>query len=448
MATLAGVAALAGCASAPLNPRLERPLMDAEVARERPPTPENLNDTAFVLSFSGGGTRAAALAYGVLEALADVRMPGPHPHRLLDEVDLITSVSGGSFTAAYYGLVGDRIFTDFEPRFLRARVGRSLVLRFLSPYNWIRLASPSFDRSDLAAEVYDDFLFHGATFADINSRPGPLIAIQATDLLEGNRFGFSAHTFGLICSDIRKFPIARAVAASAAFPIIFTPIVLRNHAAGCEYYREPPWIAHALAEGIEAGRRFQNARHLHAYADAEARPWIYLVDGGVSDNLGLHRVFDAIINRRGFRQLLRARGIKRARRVVFIIVNAQTTPDGQWGRLARSTPGMTTMLDAVTTVQVNRYNFESLELMRRSIAEASQELAAAGEPPLDSYVMEVSFDRLTDDAERRSFSGIPTTFDLSDEKVDHLRSVARRILYECPEFTRLLRSLGAETHKN
>ncbi len=434
---------LAGCFSAPLNPRLERPLPEAEVARERPPTAENLNDTVFVLSFSGGGTRAAALAYGVLETLAAIRVPHPHPHRLLDEVDLITSVSGGSFVAAYYGLVGDRIFTEFEPRFLRAHIGRALVRRLLSPLNWVRLASPNFDRSDLAAEVYDDALFEGATFAEINSRPGPLIAVQATDLLEGTRFGFSAHTFGLICSDIARFPIARAVAASAAVPLVFTPIVLRNHAGGCAYH-EPPWIARALSEGPRAGRRFQNARHLHAYADHSTRPWLYLVDGAVSDNLGLHRVLDAVANRGSFKELLRVRGIVRARRIVFVIVNAQTVPDTRWGRLARSTPGLTTVLDAVTTVTVNRYNFETLELLRRTLVEASQEFVTAGEPPVEHFVIDVSFDQLADDYERRSFAGIPTSFDMSDAEIDRLRAVAGRILRESPDFTRLLQSLSAD----
>ena len=102
------------------------------------------------------------------------------------------------------------------------------------------------------------------------------------------------------------------------------------------------------------------------------------------------------------------------------------------------------MLDAVTTVQVNRYNYETIELLHRSIADSSQELVAAGEPPLELYVVEVSFDKLADNDERRSFSGMPTTFDLGDDEIDHLRAVAGRILDESPDFARLLRSLGAD----
>jgi len=80
---------------------------------------QDTGDIILTLAFSGGGTRAAALAYGVMLELRDttVTIDG-RPRRILDEVDTITSVSGGSFTSAYYGLYGDRIFEDYEKVFL------------------------------------------------------------------------------------------------------------------------------------------------------------------------------------------------------------------------------------------------------------------------------------------------------------------------------------------
>src|SRR4051812_33188153 len=76
------------------------------------------DDLLLMLGFSGGGTRAASLSYGILEELARTAVgDAPAQHRLLDDVGIISSVSGGSFTAAYYGLYGDRIFSEFEPRF-------------------------------------------------------------------------------------------------------------------------------------------------------------------------------------------------------------------------------------------------------------------------------------------------------------------------------------------
>jgi NTE family protein len=440
--SLIGAAVFHACAQAPLNARLTRPLTEAEVNRERGLPAAKSDELSVVLSFSGGGVRAAALAYGVLETLAKTRVPdAAGSHRLLDDVSLISAVSGGSFTAAYYGLYADRIFTDFEHGFLKRRVGRALLLRLASPWNWARLFWGSFGRSDLAAELYDDLLFHRATFADINNHSGPTIAIQATDVIEGTRFGFSHHWFRLICSDLSQFPVSRAVAASAAFPIVFSPVVLRNYAGSCDY-REPPWITEALAEGPEGGRLYQNAKHLRAYADTSTHPRIYLIDGGIADNLGLHRVLDAVTNRRSLKALLRDRGTENVRRLVFIIVNAQTPPAARSG-LANAAPGLVTMLDAVASVQINRYNFETVELLRRSITDWSKEFPRSSGRGLDSYVVEVSFEQLADEAERQSFAGIPTAFDLPDAEVDGLRSVARRILRGSPDFRLLLHDLGA-----
>lgn len=120
-----------------------------------------------MLTFSGGGTRAAALAYGVLEALRATPIVWEGERRsLLDEVDVISAVSGGSFTAAYYALKRERAFADFESAFLKRDVEADLRRQLLSPVNWARLASPTFDRIDLAAEYYDRQVFGGATYGD------------------------------------------------------------------------------------------------------------------------------------------------------------------------------------------------------------------------------------------------------------------------------------------
>ena len=94
-------------------------------------------DMSFMLAFSGGGTRAAALAYGVMLELRDTMVViDGQQRRLLDEVDIISSVSGGSFTSAYYGLFGDRIFEDFEEVFLRRNVQGTLLHALFNPLRW------------------------------------------------------------------------------------------------------------------------------------------------------------------------------------------------------------------------------------------------------------------------------------------------------------------------
>ena len=170
---LALVVLLAGCATRPVNPPIERVAPDhgyryqARQAADRDPA------TLVVVAFSGGGTRAAAFAYGVLEALRDTRFADAtgRERRLLDHVDIVTGVSGGSFTALAYGLYGERLFDEFVPRFLARDVQGELLRRFASPWRWPALAAAGYGRSEIAAELYDEWLFGGATFADLARQP-------------------------------------------------------------------------------------------------------------------------------------------------------------------------------------------------------------------------------------------------------------------------------------
>ena len=148
-------------------------------------TPGSSKELVLYLTFSGGGTRAAAFAYGLLEELRETEVTiNGQTRRLLDEVDAISAVSGGSFTAGYYGLFGDRIFDTFESNFLKKNIQGALTRRILlNPFNWVRLVSPTFDRSDLAAEYYDKYVFEKGTFGDIAARKGPMILINATDMV-------------------------------------------------------------------------------------------------------------------------------------------------------------------------------------------------------------------------------------------------------------------------
>ena len=183
------------------------------------------DDTMLILAFSGGGTRAAALSYGVLKEMRDTQVStGGQNVRLLDAVDTINSVSGGSFTAAYYGLYGDRIFDDFEEAFLRRDVEGALLAGILNPLEWL---APT-GRTEIAIKYYEKHIFKGATYADMIQKGRPMIVINASDLGYGVRFSFVQEYFNLLCSDLSTFPVARAVTASSAVPVLFNPIVVEN----------------------------------------------------------------------------------------------------------------------------------------------------------------------------------------------------------------------------
>src|SRR5262249_33958270 len=189
---------LGGCAARPINPPLSYyddtgTRLQFEKLERHFRDHENL----VILAFSGGGTRAAAFSYGVLEALRRTWIIGPkgRKFRLLDEVDVVTGVSGGSFTALAYGLYGEKLFDDYDKRFLKRDVEGELLYRALNPAYWGALSSPTWGRSEMAAQLYDEILFNGATYADLDRGGGPLVIVTATDISTGSRLAFMQGMF-------------------------------------------------------------------------------------------------------------------------------------------------------------------------------------------------------------------------------------------------------------
>src|SRR5215472_11127473 len=238
---LASFLALAsGCAHWPPTPPLEKAGAPGYRTGESP-RPGQSDDLLVVLAFSGGGTRAAALGYGVLEELrrTEVTLNGAK-RRLIDEVDVISAVSGGTFPATYYGLRGDKTFEEFEAKVLSRNFETELALRIVTPTNWFRMPSGTFGKSDLFAELYDETVFDHATFADLKKAGGPFVIINGTDVMTGARFSFSQDQFDAICGDLMQVPLGRAVATSTALPPLLTPISFDNRGGSCGR-KTPGW---------------------------------------------------------------------------------------------------------------------------------------------------------------------------------------------------------------
>jgi len=448
-----------GCAHYKVNPFLKEASPDSGYRLKNLARAERSDQMLLFLAFSGGGTRAAALAYGVLEELAETKIFLDGRERfLLDEVDVISSVSGGSFVAAYYGLFGRRIFQDFEELFLKKNIQEKLFLETLDLDNWFRLPSPQYGRSDMAAEYYDEHLFKGGTFGDITRRGGPLILVNATDLALGDSFTFTQEIFDMICSDLSRIPLSRAVAASSAVPIILSPITLYNYAGSCDY-QTPAWIHKALEEPSLSRRRNQQAQHLYSYLDSGKRPFIHLVDGGISDNLGLRALIDRMTLAGDIWPSFQYLGWEKTRKMVFIVVNAEKEPDTNPDHFEKIISSSQVM-KSVTRIQMTRYNFETVELLEENFKRWTEEIrfqrcqaarkSESKNPPdpdgescadIQFYLIQVDFNALPDPSERAYFRGLPTSFHLSPVAVDRLRAAARRILTRSPEFQRLLSGL-------
>jgi NTE family protein len=432
-AALAGCALLlSACAFTPDNPPLAEYRPNAGYDFERLGRGDNSDELFVILAFSGGGTRAAALAFGVLEALRDTQIEWPRGRRraLLDEVDVISSISGGSFTAAYYALRGGATFEEFPERFLYRPVQSELFRQLLAPASWLKLLNPSYGRSDLAAELYHREVFDGATYADlIRQNRRPFVVLNATDMTTGAQFPFIQDQFDLMCSDLAGLPVARAVAASSAFPGLLTPLSFRNYAGSCGY-RHDAWVDLALKDHASRVNARRTARaEVRVSLAGPDRPWIHLTDGGVADNIGLRGPLAAIDSPNHPWSVQRMMNNGRIRKLVVIAVNAATSPKTGRDRSA-SVPGLVDTVTAAATVPLDNYSFETLELLRTTRPYQ-----------VELYPVEVAFEYIVAAEEREWFKSLPTTFELPRETIDRLRAVGRRLLAQDPEFQKLLKAL-------
>ena len=390
-----------------------------------------LGDVSLILAFSGGGTRAAALAYGVLEELRDTRVAiDGRPRRMLDEVDTISSVSGGSFTSAYYGLFGERIFEDFEDVFLRRNVQGQLIRGLFNPLEWFS----STGRTEMAVKFYEEAVFERATFADMQRRGGPLILINASDLGYGVRFSFVQEYFNLLCSDIAGFPVARAVTASSAVPVLFNPVVVENY-QDCKKTK-PEWLVAAEKRSAKDPQLTQVVDGLVSYYKKEGRQYAHFVDGGITDNTGLRAIYEVVEVAGGAQAFLKKLDRKPPHRLVIIAVNASTDPEPEMDA-SNKQPSLQETMGAVTDVQLHRYNAATLELMDKSVKRWARELSTPARP-VTPYFIQVSFRDLQQPGRRKFFNQIPTSFSLTDEQVDKLIAAGRELLRNNPDFQRFV----------
>jgi len=238
--------------------------------------PENCRDDRFVaLAISGGGSRASIFGAAVMFEL--------QRYGLLQHVDLVSCVSGGCLTAAYYALSCDDPedkaacppTTNGAARYawdedtVYPLLKRNFLTRWFGNWFWpnniAKFWFTHYDRTDIMAEtissnLYDQSILDNNQFRFRDLNPNrPNLAINATNVTAGQirefPFTFTPEQFQQLDSDLDRYPIANAVMASASFPGAFNYVTLRN---------------------------FREQRYVH------------LLDGGAYDNLGLNAIKTAM----------------------------------------------------------------------------------------------------------------------------------------------------------
>ena len=327
------VLALGGCAESVFNAATNAP-MTADTPPGMGAPLDIVGVNAIALSFSGGGLRAAAFGHGVLKALEETKTPTGD---LLDDLVLISSVSGGSLTAAYYGLYGRDGLAHFREDVLARDFERDMRLSLLRPSNLMRLLGGGLnDRSNFVATL-DDQVFHHATFADLYRRRTIDVRIHATDLYNRIAFPFIPRVFSYLCSDIRSYSVAEAVGASMAVPLVFAPVVVRTYPDHC--FGPLPALFEKVGADPDSPRLLKAVeRGTLSYRDPARVRFVKLVDGSVTDNFGLSTLLVS-------RDILGTpyapmteRDAAAIRRLLFIVVDASRGPNGAWA-LQEEGPG-------------------------------------------------------------------------------------------------------------
>jgi len=415
------------------------------------------DDLLIGLSFSGGGTRAAAFSFGALKGMEETQLPAREGGgSMIDRIDFVSGVSGGSVTAAYFGLKQRAALADFRERFLLRNAEEELQTQLnLATFGLALGGGVNGDRR--LSQWLDKNLYEGATFGDLRAVRRPRIWINASDIYNRTPFVFGRTAFDAMCADLNVYPLSDAVAASAAVPIAFAPVVLENYADSCKV---------TLPEWIERSKRDPNASPLlKSFAEGVARyrdgsmKYIKLLDGGLVDNFGLSGFSIAILAAEKNKpyEPMQVQQAARIRRGIFLVIDAGRGPSGNWASTLEGPSGLEIVSAAADTAIDSSVNgsytaLQSLtsvwqrDLIRWRCSLSDAERHRYGVKPgwkcgdLKFFVGRVSFDQFTGERHAQ-LEAIKTRFNLPHEQVDLLIDAGREALRNNATFRAFMGSL-------
>jgi NTE family protein len=414
------------------------------------------DDTVIALSFSGGGTRAAAFSFGVLTGFDETQVPA-RSTSLLERIDFVSGVSGGSVLAAYYGLKKRKAMADFKQRFLLRNAEEGLRVT-ISLANIARGLQGGINDSSQFPRWLDDNLFDQATFKSLLFERRPLVWINASDIYDRTPFVFGRVTFGALCSDLASFPISLAVAASAAVPVLFAPVVIQGYPAGCSVPL-PDWVERVRNDENAPPVLKIYADALHRYHNGDVR-YVKLLDGGLVDNYGLAGFTTArLAANTPYGPLEPEEGVK-LRRLLFLVVDAGRAPSGPWSQTVEGPSGVNLVTAASDTATesgaVGSYSVfqDTMHKWQDALINWRCRLSQAdrrrfGAPPgwncrdVKFFIGRVSFDQF-DPQRAAALNAVETRFTLPPQQVDLLIEAGRDALKSNITFRAFLNSLVAE----
>jgi NTE family protein len=460
---MVAVLLVAGCAGAHVE---NTPLQSGEANPDRrsidPASPDR---PVILMTFSGGGSRAAALAEAVLGDMAQTGYTSVDGrHVLSEDVKLISSVSGGSVAAAWFGLHRapghwDGDLDALRRDFLAQDNMAALELDAVNPITWFGLATGQITRIEAEEALFNQRLYHDVTLAALNQPGKPYIVLNATDMAGGETFAMAPRRFDDVCSNYDALPVATAVAASAAFPILLTPVSFQDYSAGCKgQLRSGEWIR------IDLSNPYTPYLNLAEYKDARYSndlrhgpdpfrqiDYLNFLDGGLADNLGTQSLRTALIAAYDDANVLRAINEGKIRRLVVIVVNARSDPPNRLYQQPGQ-PGLVAQINAVTSVPIDANTANSETALSALLGEFAQAATAAGRQAkfngMSVYGIIVDYDQIPADtpahvALRNRAKDVPTSWTLTPAQLQATEEAGRFLLQRHPCYRALLADLRA-----
>lgn len=468
---------LTGCSThhpvAPLSPNPDGP-----IKLELDPDLDDIGPGAerlLIVTLSGGGKRAAAFAQGALNAMAKTSLADGRT--MLDEIDVLSSTSGGSVAAANFALNGRAGFGAFEYKFLMRDFMPRLYWELLNPVALVSKVLIHNDRIESFVDVLEETVFADKTLGDVWPQKGePYLILNATDASSGLTFSMTQHYFDLICADARPYPLARAVAASAAYPVLLSPIVLENKCSGLPKDQRRKQLAEYLKRRFEIGSNHRGSTV--APGDAARRSWalryhrllngetdarnVHLFDGGISDNLGLSEPLRLLTSAFHGNPYYTALHSGLVNDLVILAVDSRSNSESGFERTG-TPPTMVESLFSVIggmidsrmsglTVQANllkaQEHYFNIQRCRDAGVDVFEQscVGAARDKQfqrLETDTIVLAFDNLKEASCRRGFAELPTDWGLTQPQVRALMSLGEGMVANDPRFQKLAQRADA-----
>ena len=305
--------------------------------------------------------------------------------------------------------------------------------------NLPRLASPEYGRGDLLQEQFENYLFGKTTFRDLEKNAkGPFAIISATDMGIGERFNFTQEYFDPMCIDLGDLRLARAVAASSSVPMVFAPITLNNNGGHCQYTLPLQLVSDSEAGKKQLQTRKEFFERFQKYSNSKNRPYIHLIDGGLTDNLGMRSLLDMT---EMYPEKILTHKIKqnKIRHIVVINVNAQNEVSSNLDKSA-AVPGFRDVVSAIVNIPIDQHSQESLRRFRAFVDQWNKD--KRNEDIYFSFVS-LNLKDLPPSQLRDKVLNIPTSFYLPPEDVDNLRTAAAELMKQSLDYRNLLAEFAA-----